>query len=126
MAYEELIFNAQSKEYETVYSDSIIPTEDTPIAVPNEISKRQFYQQLAIEGLITEAEALSVIQSGVLPAAMESFISQLPTDMQFSTRMLLAGAQTFERGHAMSQAFEAHMNFTEAQVDQIWIDASKL
>lgn len=95
-------------------------------AFPVEISKRQFYQQLAVEGLITEAEALTVIQSGVLPAAMEAFILQLPSDMQFSTRMLLAGAQTFERGHAMSQALEAHMDFTEAQVDQIWVDASKL
>ncbi|NKW10290.1 hypothetical protein HGG76_15265 [Ochrobactrum tritici] len=42
-------------------SEIISPASDT---VPDEISRRQFFQQLAVAGIITNAEALAAMKSG--------------------------------------------------------------
>lgn len=100
-------------------------------SIPESLSKRQFYTQLALMGVISQSEALAVITSGDLPAAMETYISGIPEEDKFSTRMLLAGATSFERDHPMVSTFGfltfgANEADVDAGLDQMWIDAYDL
>lgn len=94
--------------------------------VPNKISDRQFFQQLAIEGLITEEEAINAVKDGTLPQQFENLILSLPLAEQFNARMLLSGATEFQRYHPMVEAFRVYLNYEPEAVDQIWLEASKL
>lgn len=93
---------------------------------PKKISRRQFFQELGNRGIITEDEALDAGASVSIPAAMEIFITSLPEDMHYSSRQFLRNAQEFNRGHILAQALEAHLGYTEAEVDDIWIKAAAL
>jgi hypothetical protein len=106
--------------------NTIPPYIAPPPPVPDQISDRQFFQQLSIMGLITQAEALSAVQVGTIPAAMETFIGSLPSDSQFSARMVLTGATTFQRSHPLVAMFGAAQGMTSAQIDALWIAASAL
>lgn len=90
------------------------------VPVPETISDRQFYQQLAVYGLITQQEALAAVMTGALPATFETFIGQLPADQQFPARMSLSGATEFRRDHPLVAAFGAMQGMTSGQVDDLW------
>ena len=94
--------------------------------VPQEISDRQFFQQLAVMGLITEDEAIAAVAAGTLPAAMAAFIDQLPAEQQFAARMALQGATTFQRSNALVETFGAMQGMTSAEIDDLWRAASAL
>ncbi|WP_203469724.1 hypothetical protein [Rhizobium rhizogenes] len=96
------------------------------LMVPENISDRQFFQQLAISGLITDAEALAAVKTGDIPATMESFIEGLPTDQRFAARMVLCGATQFSRNHPLVAQFGAANAMTSYQIDDLWVDAAKL
>jgi len=91
-----------------------------PRPVPPIISDRQFFQGLAINGTITQQEALDAVMTGTIPAALEGFIGQLPVEDQFAARMLLSGAVEFQRNHPMVPAVGAAFSWTEAQIDDFW------
>lgn len=97
-----------------------------PTPVPSVISDRQFFQQLAIAGTITQAEALSAVKTGAIPAALSGFLSSLPADGQFAAEMLLSGATEFRRDHPLTAAVGAAQGMTSAQIDAFWIAASTL
>lgn len=97
-----------------------------PLPVPDEISDRQFFHALALTGEISEAEALAAVKTGDPPAAMEAFLVSLPAEDQFNARMLLEGAVTFRRSHALTEAFAAGMNMTAEQTDDLWRLAASL
>lgn len=102
--------------------DTIAPA--AAITAPiDDISDRQFFQQLAVESKITEAEALAAVASGVIPAAMLALIEQLPVDQRFNAKMLVAGATTFRRTHPVSEMIRALYQWTPAQADKFWKDA---
>lgn len=106
---------------------NVIPAyEPPPEPVPSAISDRQFFHILATDGLITEAEALTAVKTGDPPAAFETFIASLPVGDQFTARMLLEGATTFERNHPLTEAFGAMYGMTPEQVDDLWRRASAL
>ena len=94
--------------------------------VPLEISDRQFFHILAIDGLITEAEALAAVKTGDAPAAFETFIASLPEGDRFNARMLLEGATTFERNHPLTAAFGGMYGMTSEEIDDLWRRASAL
>jgi hypothetical protein len=106
--------------------NTIPPYAAPPPPTPDQISDRQFFQELSIMGLITQAEALSAVQVGTIPAAMETFIGSLPSAQQFSARMVLTGATTFQRSHPLVAMFGAAQGMTSAQIDALWIAASAL
>lgn len=93
--------------------------------VPATISRRQFYQQLAIDNLITQDEALAAL-TGTIPAAMGSIVASLPAAQQFGVRMLLVGAQEFARDNAFVSVFQAAESMTGAEIDALWVAASAL
>lgn len=96
-----------------------------PVFIPS-ISDRQFFQQLAVLGIINQDEALAAVSTGTIPPAMAPLISALPADEQFSAKMILSGATTFERNHPMTQAIGAAYGMSSAQIDQLFLAASQL
>lgn len=96
-----------------------------PVA-PEEISDRQFFQQLAISGSITTQEALDAVKTGAIPAAISAVVDALPDDQKFSAQMLLSGATVFKRSHPMTAALGAGLGLSSEQIDAIWIAASQL
>lgn len=94
--------------------------------VPPGISDRQFFHILALDGLITEAEALTAVKTGDAPEAFEAFIASLPETERFSARMLVEGATTFERAHPLTDAFGALYGMTPEEIDDLWRRAAAL
>jgi hypothetical protein len=90
------------------------------LITPETISDRQFFQGLAIRGLINEDEAIAAVSSGSIPSAMLAFIAALPAEQQFSARMLLAGAVEFQRSHPLTEAFGAMQGLSSDQLDELW------
>jgi hypothetical protein len=107
-----------------VIADYVAP----PAPVPETISDRQFFQQLAIEGDITQDEALAAVQTGAIPAKLESVIAELPASDQFNAKMLLAGATTFNFSNPLTMALAAALSppRTEDQMKALWTAASQL
>jgi len=97
-----------------------------PAPAPDIISDRQFFQQLAIIGVISQQEALAAVATGAIPAAMAALVEQLPDEQQFPTRMLISGATVFERSHPVAALIGGLYGWTSPQVDALWRDASAL
>ncbi|ODT17924.1 MAG: hypothetical protein ABS35_24780 [Kaistia sp. SCN 65-12] len=99
---------------------------NAPAPAPPPISDRQFAQQLAILGTITEAEALAWAARGELPDAMEVAIAALPEEQRFGARMLLSSATTYERSHPLVPMLGAILSYNEADLDDLWRAAAQL
>lgn len=99
-----------------------------PDPVPPSISRRQFYQQLALAGTISQAEALAAVKTGEIPSILIAIVDELPAADRFGAEMLLAGAASFERAHPLTATIAAapSVAMTAAQTDQFFIAASKL
>lgn len=95
-----------------------------PPPVPSSVSDRQFFQALALGGMISEAEALAAVQTGALPAPIAAIVDGLPD--QFGARMLLSGATTFERGHPLTDALAAALGYSPVQTDDLFRAAAAL
>ncbi len=89
------------------------------------ISRRQFFQQAAVSGIITEIEALAAVTTGALPAVISAFIGTLPDDEQFGAKMLFA-VNEFNRASPMANAFGSTLGLTPEQVDAFFTAAAQL
>jgi len=94
--------------------------------VPAEVSDRQFFQQMAIEGRITQQEALDAVGSGIIPAAMDALVEQLPESQRFAARMLIRGATIYRRDHPVTELIGQLYGMTGAQIDDTWRAAFNL
>ncbi|WP_298962194.1 hypothetical protein [uncultured Methylobacterium sp.] len=92
----------------------------------DEISNRQFFQQLALDGDITQAEALAAVRTGEIPAALRAAISTLTPAQQFNAEMLLAGATTYQFSNPLTMVLGLAMNRTEAEMKSLWRRAATL
>ena len=92
---------------------------------PN-ITDRQFFHALAKVGMISETEALNAVKTGDLPSTFETFIGSLPLEQQFDARILLEGANTFQRDHPLTSAFGQMYGMNEDQIDDLWKLAGSL
>lgn len=98
--------------------------EDAPIVVPEVISRRQFYEQLVVDGLITQAEALAAMKTGTLPAALQAIVDGMAdADSKYDAEMKLVGATDFYRSSSLVMVFAIVIGWSEQRVDQFWIDA---
>jgi len=126
---DELYGRATSQEFGAV-GDYLAPVAALP--VPAEISDRQFAQGLATwQGFgatkpITQAEALAWVKAGTLPASMQQFVDNLPSDAAFAANMLLSGATIFNRAHPMVATFGQALGMDSAALDAFWIFCSQL
>lgn len=96
-----------------------------PPPLQMEISDRQFFQQLAISGLITEEEAYTYMQIGQLPSAFVSMIDRLPADQRFDAKMKLM-ANTFRRDNPYVGVFAAMKGMPSEHVNDLWRAAATL
>lgn len=99
---------------------------DKIIPIPEVISDRQFFQQLAVQGVITEDEALAAVGPGTLPDALIGLVKQLPQEQQFPANMLLKGAVQFHRNHPMVSVIGQAFGWKDSQIDALWIAAYDL
>lgn len=98
-----------------------------PVAVPETISRRQFYQELANRGMITKEEALAAIVANTLPAEFAAMVDAiLNEDIQWQARMLLAGATEFKRSNWFVGFFAAMKSLTSEYMDGFWRDGAML
>lgn len=103
-----------------------LPAIEPPEPVPSSISDRQFFQQLAIEGRISFAEALSAVRTGHIPDMLKVFINALPQDQQFAVEMLISGATIFERAHPLTVAIGQAQQMTDADINDFFRRAASL
>ena len=102
------------------------PYVPPPPPVPATISRRQFFQQLAITGMISESEAKAALKTGDLPELLQGFLSALPAENQFAAEMLLSGAAEFQRAHELTAAIGAAHSMTSDQIDDFFRSAAAL
>lgn len=92
-----------------------LPKPVPPPPVPSEISDRQFFQQLAIEGIITQDEALAAVQTGTIPAVLQKIVDQMADDQKFGAKMILSGATIFQFNHPMTIGIAMAYGWDEAR-----------
>lgn len=102
----------------------VIEFLNPPAPIPT-VSRRQFFQQAAISGIITESEALAAVTTGALPASVVAFIGSLPADQQFASKMLFS-VNEFQRSSPLATAFGAAIGMNAKQVDIFFMAASQL
>lgn len=100
---------------------------EEPIIIPQVISDRQFFQQAALENIITKDEALAAVKTGVIPTVLQTFVDSIEDESQnFAAKMLLSGATEFSRYHPLTETIRTHLGWTTEQIDHFFIDAAKL
>jgi hypothetical protein len=106
---------------------SVVKWVPRPEPVPQTISDLQFFQQLAVGGTITQAEALAAVKVGTIPATLQGIVDGLSDPAQkFAANMRLAGATVFERSHPLTEAIGAAQGMSSEQVDDFFRAASAL
>jgi hypothetical protein len=93
--------------------------------VPQQISDRQFFQQLAVLGIITEAEALAS-NAAVIPPPLEALIDAMPVDQQFAAKMIVSGATIYHRDAALTVAIGTAYGWSAGQIDAFFTAAAAL
>lgn len=89
--------------------------------VPQAVSRRQFYQGLAVAQFITNQEALDAIRMVSLPAAIQAMVDGMEDeDAKFEASSLLYGAGEFRRDHPLVMVFAAVQEMSEEDVDDFW------
>src|SRR5256885_9738569 len=115
-------FGQRNKHYDPVTHTLIDPSAP----VPETITDRQFFQAIAMQGLITQAASLDAVKTGAVPPAMQPFIDALPVDQQFGATMLISGAVSFQRHHPLVVGFGTANGMTSSQIDDLWRFAATL
>lgn len=110
----------------TYVDNEFISPINPVVFVPQEISRRQFFQQLAVMQLITDDEALAAVGPNVVPSFLMDAVNNLPQDQQFPAKMLLTGAVIFSRSNPLIDELGNQLGWTSAQIDALWIEASVL
>jgi hypothetical protein len=95
-----------------------------PLPIPD-ISDRQFFQQLAIAGIITQTDALAS-NAAVIPPVLMTLIDAMPVAQQFNAKMIISGATTFKRNDPLTESIGAAYGMTPAQIDQFFLAAAQL
>lgn len=96
------------------------------VTVPQEISDRQFFVELAVRKLITEREAEDAVAVGAIPPPLLALINQLPEEARFPARMFIKGATEFYRKHEMTIGIGTLYGFDSDALDDFFIKAEKL
>lgn len=105
---------------------TVLPPDPPAVPVPSQISDRQFFQQLAVAGIITQDDALNAVRVGAIPAPMQALVDALPANQQFAAKMLISGATVFERHHPMTETIGAAYGWNASQIDAFFTAAAEL
>jgi hypothetical protein len=98
------------------------PPPDIP-----DVSDRQFFQQAAVAGIITQAEALAAVQTGTIPPVLQAVVDGIAdADEKFAAQMILSGATVFHRNAPLTASLGAAFGWTPEQIDSFFLAASAL
>ncbi|MDC7787371.1 hypothetical protein PQJ75_13510 [Rhodoplanes sp. TEM] len=104
----------------------VAPYVPPPDPVPD-ISDRQFFQQLAIDGVVTQAEALAAVKTGSIPAALQAIVDTIADPGErFSAEMILSGATVYQRTHPLTEAVRLARGMTPEACDNFFRAAAAL
>lgn len=96
-----------------------------PVVVPQQISDRQFFQQLAIEGIITQDDALAS-NAAIIPPPLLAIIEAMPEDQQFNAKMIISGATVYYRNDPLTITIGTAYGWTSDQIDAFFTAAAVL
>jgi hypothetical protein len=102
---------------------SIGPIEPS---VPANISPRQLILGLLSAGLISADEALAAAKGGVMPAAVAAVVQSLPADKRTVAEVTWARMTVVERSDPLVGLLAQSAGKTEEDINQYFIDWSKL
>lgn len=98
-----------------------------PPMPPLVISDRQFYQQAALDGYITREDALAAVQTGFVPAPLQTIVDAITDETErFNTQMLLSGATIFYRDHPLTNQIGSAFGKSPQEMDQFFLAAAAL
>lgn len=122
--YNPAIAPVTNQQIESEYQRLLALPE--PVNIPA-ISDRQFFQQAAVAGMISQDEALAAVATGTIPPSLAVIVDAM-TDpaAQFAAKMLLSGATVFERQHPLTDAIGVALNMTSEQIDAFFVAAALL
>jgi hypothetical protein len=108
-----------------------MPYIPPPPLKPPPISRRQFYQELANMGSITQNSALGTMKTGALPNEIDNYIksNNVPDDREFEANMFFVGAQSIPIDHEFVIGLAAYLNTentTPEAMEAMWLRAAKL
>lgn len=100
---------------------------DPPPPVIQDVSDRQFFQQAAVQGIITQAEALAAVQTGTIPAVLQAVVDGIEdAGEKFAAQMILSGATIFQRNAPLTASLGAAFGWMPEQIDAFFLAASAL
>lgn len=101
------------------------PYVEPPTPVPASLSRRQFFQIVAIKGWITWQEAEDAM-GGAIPQALLGLIDELPLDdaQKFDARMLIKGATEFQRRHHLTYLLGYLFDLDDPAIDDLYRDGA--
>lgn len=119
--------NPQQHYSQLMYlSGNNTPYQTQPVIVPQEISRREFYQALAVQGQISNSDAIAAVSTGAIPSVFANAISSLSANDQFSAQMILAGAPTFYRNNPLVTVLGTALGWSSTEIDALWTFAATL
>jgi hypothetical protein len=115
--------NRDRVEYEAWLAAGGVPDPyvEPPPPIPAQISNRQFYHQLTLDGRMSQSDAKKAM-SGNLPTITD-YITTLPPEQQFGAEMQFL-ATTFPRDDQYVIALLQHLGVTD--IDQFFTAAAVL
>lgn len=90
------------------------------VAIPQSLSRSQFFRVLARSGIITAAEAAQSARTGEMPANIAAITAGLPAQDRLDAEILWATAVTFERSNPLFAAAATAGLATEVQIDGLF------
>jgi hypothetical protein len=114
------------------YAEEFLPDNDPEVvaffakmtANPPVLDARQFWTQMAVQGLINENEAVGAL-SGDIPNAIKQYINGLPTNQRFEAKMFFAASE-FRHNSRVSADLRACFSLSAAALDQFFVQAGEL
>lgn len=95
-------------------------------AMQPSLSDVQFFHQLALDGVISEGEALAAVASGAIPPALGEAFAHLPEAERFGAEIRLAGLTSFARLDPTIGRIQAALGWPDQTLNAFWDDAKRL
>lgn len=103
------------------------PLPELPSVRPMSITRRQFFQQLAVMGEVSWEEAEAAMGT-TIPQPLLALLDQIPFDLDQlrDARMLIIGATEFQRHHQLTYLVGYMYGWNDTQIDQLFHSAALL
>ncbi len=94
--------------------------------VPPSITRRQFFQQLSVQSIISRSDVVNALRIGAIPTPLQNLINGMPADKQFSATALIEGEAIFRRTHPLVATIGGAFGWNTTQIDQFFQAANLL